>query len=310
MESAVERISRYLDRRTVPLFSTDVRWLLLSALCRLLRRYAKKVERLELVGDISALPGSALDDGWAERANSHADLTKIFRRLGPRSCTIFSLRLAGFTWREIADALKLNELAVRRSFWREIRRVQNNLPHKPDTEKPRHGPEPQWTMSFVSGKVGWGGFNVNRVQPSTRLMRWNVSLFEYLMTCSIVIIQIQSESGVRVPMFFTNLQFLQKSLPANLRFGTWPGALLASMSWNNCGWEQRRIRQTALISPALVFKQNSFYLVDQRRFPLHAATAGAIPLGNKIRHKNKCLPEKRDSKKFFFATFSLFAAIL
>jgi DNA-directed RNA polymerase specialized sigma24 family protein len=143
MESAVERISRYLDRRTVPLFSTDVRWLLLSALCRLLRRYAKKVERLELVGDISALPGSALDDGWAERANSHADLTKIFRRLGPRSCTIFSLRLAGFTWREIADALKLNELAVRRSFWREIRRVQNNLPHKPDTEKPRHGPEPQ-----------------------------------------------------------------------------------------------------------------------------------------------------------------------
>jgi DNA-directed RNA polymerase specialized sigma24 family protein len=141
MESAVERISRYLDRKTVPLFSTDVRWLLLTAFCRLLRRYSKKVERIKLVGDMSALPEPAVDDGWAERANSHADLTKILRRLGPRSCTIFSLRLAGFTWREIADALKLNEVAVKRTFWREIRRVQDNLPRKPEPEKPRLGPE-------------------------------------------------------------------------------------------------------------------------------------------------------------------------
>jgi hypothetical protein len=143
MESAVERISRYLDRKAVPLFSSDVRWLLLTAFCRLLRRYAKKIERLKLVGDISGLPEPAVDDTWAERANSHADLTKILRRLGPRSCTIFSLRLAGFTWREIADALKLHELGVKRSFWREIRRVQDNLPHKPDPETPRHRPELQ-----------------------------------------------------------------------------------------------------------------------------------------------------------------------
>jgi DNA-directed RNA polymerase specialized sigma24 family protein len=143
MESAVERISRYLDRKAAPLFSNDVRWLLLTAFCRLLRRYAKKIERLKLVGDISGLPEPAVDDTWAERANSHADLTKILRRLGPRSCTIFSLRLAGFTWREIADALKLHELGVKRSFWREIRRVQNKLPHKPDPEKPQLGPELQ-----------------------------------------------------------------------------------------------------------------------------------------------------------------------
>jgi hypothetical protein len=50
------------------------------------------------------------------------------------------------------------------------------------------------------------------------------------MTFSIVIIQIQSESGVRVLMFLINLQLLQKSLPANLLSGTWPVALLASMS--------------------------------------------------------------------------------
>jgi hypothetical protein len=257
MESAVERISRYLDRKAVPLFSSDVRWLLLTAFCRLLRRYAKKIERLKLVGDISGLPEPAVDDTWAERANSHADLTKILRRLGPRSCTIFSLRLAGFTWREIADALKLHELGVKRSFWREIRRVQDNLPHKPDPETPRHRPELQWTMSFVSGKAGWSGFSLNRVQPATRLTRWNMSLFEYLMTFSIVIIQIQSESGVRVLMFLINLQLLQKSLPANLLSGTWPVALLASMSWKYCGWRQRRIRQTAFITPNLGFSAKS-----------------------------------------------------
>jgi hypothetical protein len=137
MESAVERISRYLDRKAAPLFSNDIRWLLLTAFCRLLRRYAKKVERLKLVGDISGLPDPALDDTWAERANSHADLTKILRRLGPRSCTIFSLRLAGLTWREIADVLMAKELAIKRSFWREIRRVQKSLPQEAATGRLR-----------------------------------------------------------------------------------------------------------------------------------------------------------------------------
>jgi hypothetical protein len=140
MESAVERISRYLDRKAVPLFSNDVRWLLLTAFCRLLHRYAKKVERLKLVGDMSALPGPVLDDGWAERANSHVDLTRILRRLRPRSCTICSLRLAGFTWREIADALAGKELDIKRSFWREIRRVQKSLLQEQAPDRPSPGP--------------------------------------------------------------------------------------------------------------------------------------------------------------------------
>jgi hypothetical protein len=130
MESAVERISRYLDLKAAPLFSKDVRWLLLTGFCRLLRRYAKKLERLKLVGDSSDLPEPTLGD-WTERANGHADLTNILRWLSPRSCTILSLRLAGFTWREIADILKVKEQDAKRGFWREIRRVQKLLRQKP-----------------------------------------------------------------------------------------------------------------------------------------------------------------------------------
>jgi DNA-directed RNA polymerase specialized sigma24 family protein len=130
MESAVERISRYLDRKAAPLFSNDVRGLLLTAFCRLLCRYAKKVGRIKLVGDSSDLPEPEIDGDWAERANGHADLVKILRRLGPRSCIIFSLRLAGFTWREIAELLKVKEQDIKREFWREIRRIQNLLRQK------------------------------------------------------------------------------------------------------------------------------------------------------------------------------------
>jgi hypothetical protein len=139
MESAVERISRYLDRKAVPLFSSDIRWLLLTAFCRLLRRYARKLERLRPVGNICHLPEPDFEDKWAERSNGRADLTKILRQLSPRSYTIFSLRLAGFTWREIADALAANELAIKRSFWREIRRVQKSLRLAPERFRPGPG---------------------------------------------------------------------------------------------------------------------------------------------------------------------------
>jgi len=137
MESAVERISRYLDKKDLPLFSNDINRLLLRAFSRILGRYTKKLQRLKLMGGISDLPEPESEDDWGERANNYADLTNIFSQLNPRSSTMFSLRLAGFTWREIAQVLKMNEVAVKRSFWREIRRIQNVHPLKPRERDPR-----------------------------------------------------------------------------------------------------------------------------------------------------------------------------
>jgi DNA-directed RNA polymerase specialized sigma24 family protein len=131
MECAVEQISRYLDRKGQPLFSKEIRWLLLTAFRRVFRRYAKKQERLKPVADISLLRDVNAQDDWEIRANGHLDLTKILERLSPRGCTVLALRLAGFRWREIADSLGMSEAAARRSFWREIRRVQSSVPGKP-----------------------------------------------------------------------------------------------------------------------------------------------------------------------------------
>jgi DNA-directed RNA polymerase specialized sigma24 family protein len=131
IESAVERISRYLDRKGEPLFSKNVRCLLLTACCRQFRRYTNKLNRLRLVGDISNVPELKVQDDWVIRADGRADLTRILRRLSRRGCTLFVLRLIGFDWREIARALHITEAAARRNFWREIRRVQKVTIRKP-----------------------------------------------------------------------------------------------------------------------------------------------------------------------------------
>ncbi|HET9184485.1 MAG TPA: hypothetical protein VFP59_20375 [Candidatus Angelobacter sp.] len=135
LEASVERISRYLDRKAQPVFARDVRWLLLTAFCRLFRRYTNKLDRLRLVGDNSNLPELKPQDDWGTRIERRADLTRILRQLSRKGCTLFVLRLAGFDWCEIARVLHLTEVAARRSFWREIRRVQNVTIKKAVTRK-------------------------------------------------------------------------------------------------------------------------------------------------------------------------------
>jgi DNA-directed RNA polymerase specialized sigma24 family protein len=134
MESAVEGISRYLDRKGSPVFSKDIRWLLLSAFCRLLGRQKRKLERLELVGNLCNVAERKAESDWVSRANGRADLTRILRGLSPESCTILALRVAGLGWREIAGILHTTEAAARRRFWREIGRVRRTLRENPKPE--------------------------------------------------------------------------------------------------------------------------------------------------------------------------------
>ena len=131
MECAVEQISRYLDRKNQPVFSRDLQWLLMTAVCRLVRRHKKKLERLELVGSLSDLPQRKTESDWVRRADSRVELSRIRRSLSAESCAILTLRTAGFGWHEIAGTLKLPETTVRRRFWRDIGRARALL------EKPR-----------------------------------------------------------------------------------------------------------------------------------------------------------------------------
>lgn len=58
MERSVAQISRYLDRRGIPVSGQDVKRLLTCAFARRLRRYAAKLRRIRLVGDMSQIAAS------------------------------------------------------------------------------------------------------------------------------------------------------------------------------------------------------------------------------------------------------------
>src|SRR6266851_735704 len=55
MENAVAQVSRYLDRTGADLFTQNTAGILMCAICRSLRRYAMKLNRLELVGGSAEL---------------------------------------------------------------------------------------------------------------------------------------------------------------------------------------------------------------------------------------------------------------
>src|SRR5581483_7544373 len=83
MEASVEQISRYLERKNQPIFSRHLRWLLMTAVCRRLRRYRQKLERLELVGSLSDLPQRKTESDWVRRADERVELGRIRRGLSP-----------------------------------------------------------------------------------------------------------------------------------------------------------------------------------------------------------------------------------
>lgn len=70
MENAVAQVSRYLDRSGADLFTQNTAGILMCAICRSLRRYARRLNRLELVGgstELSELPATGRllwNSGW------------------------------------------------------------------------------------------------------------------------------------------------------------------------------------------------------------------------------------------------------
>jgi DNA-directed RNA polymerase specialized sigma24 family protein len=123
MENTVAQVSRYLDRIAAPP-STRKQGLLLVAFCRALRRYAAKVNRLELVGGSDELSNHAEDNAWARQVNARLDLENIVRQLSERNAAVLTLRAAEYEWKEIAQLFGVSAAAVRNSFWREIEKIR------------------------------------------------------------------------------------------------------------------------------------------------------------------------------------------
>jgi len=131
MESSVAQVSRYLDRIGAPPF-TRKHGLLLVAFCRVLRRYAAKSKRLELVGGTGELSNCTPDTDWVRQVNARLDLENIVRQLSERNAAVLMLRAAEYEWKEIAQLFGVSAGAIRNAFWREIGKIRGGT-RKPES---------------------------------------------------------------------------------------------------------------------------------------------------------------------------------
>jgi DNA-directed RNA polymerase specialized sigma24 family protein len=123
MEKSVAQVSQYLDRAGADPFSQNTRGILMCAFCRALRRYAMKLNRLQLVGKSTEISERVLAPSWAALVEFRLDLERLGCHLTDRSRATLGLRSSGFDWNEIAAALHMSPTAARTAFWREIKRV-------------------------------------------------------------------------------------------------------------------------------------------------------------------------------------------
>ncbi len=131
MEESVLQVSRYLDRKALTLSAADVTSLLMCAFCRALRRYARKLSRIELVADLSAITGPRSGTGCTSKEDCRLDAQKARRLLNGRGRTMFELRTVGFEWKEIAEIFQMTDCAVRAEFSREVKRAKLKAARQP-----------------------------------------------------------------------------------------------------------------------------------------------------------------------------------
>ena len=124
MEKAVAQVSRYLDGTGSLPIGGDVSGLLMLAFSRILRRYATKLHRLELVADVPEFSMTILNDRCPNLEDCRLDAEKAARRLTPRGRTMLELRRVGFQWKEIAVVFKTTDAAIRAEFSRELKRAK------------------------------------------------------------------------------------------------------------------------------------------------------------------------------------------
>jgi len=136
MERSVSQVSRYLDRIGATPFAGNTSGLLIRAFCRALRRYALKLRRIELVGDLSDFSDQAPARGCTSKEDCRIDAEKATRQLSVRGRTMFDLRTVGFEWQEIAEILKMTDCAARAEFSRELKRAKLKVqtPRNPDKD--------------------------------------------------------------------------------------------------------------------------------------------------------------------------------
>jgi len=161
MENAVAQVSRYLDRSGAELFTQNTAGILMCAICRSLRRHARKLNRLELVGGSTELSERRIAPDWTALVQLRLDLEKLTRSLNDKSRTMLDLRRSGFDWKEIADVLQMTDAAARAAFWREVKRARLKAARTSHQKKRQTtaGREQEVEATRVRGKLARSSVN-------------------------------------------------------------------------------------------------------------------------------------------------------
>ena len=140
MERAVVQVSRYLDRRAIPLFAQDTNGLLMCAFCRGLHRSALKRNRIMLADDqdldaMSTARSSPIDP------DRRLDAEKATNYFSERARKMHDFRRAGYEWKEIAPMFGTTETAARAEFSRELKKARQKMRNPLSSEKRPSGAE-------------------------------------------------------------------------------------------------------------------------------------------------------------------------
>lgn len=127
MERTVTQVSRYLDRRGIPMFAQDTGGLVLCAFCRALRRYGARHQRVELVQNAEELSAPDAGKHCTSKADCGLDAKKAASHLSPRGRKMYEGRRSGFEWKEIAQMLGTTAGAARAEYSRELKRARLKL---------------------------------------------------------------------------------------------------------------------------------------------------------------------------------------
>jgi hypothetical protein len=127
MERSVVQISRYLNRRALPMFSQDTSGLLMCAFCRALRRYEARHQRVELAENPEELSAPDAGKHCTSKADCGLDAKKAASQLSQRGRKMYELRKAGFGWKEVAHMLNTTAGAARAEYSRELKRARLKL---------------------------------------------------------------------------------------------------------------------------------------------------------------------------------------
>jgi len=127
MEGSVIQISHHLDHTNMPFFASKIPSLLSLHFSQELRRLAKKLGRVKLVGDKTNIEQYAVAEGWAEQIDRRLDFKKIIGRLKAKSRTIVAMRLEEHNWNLISAKMGESAESLRKSFWKDLRKVLSRM---------------------------------------------------------------------------------------------------------------------------------------------------------------------------------------